>query len=116
MSTDRQRTLDDYEPRAAEADASPRQGDGALSAPVSAPDWIADEGDGREEEDDDDESVNHRHCRNCKGHVTAEFARVSGDNDNVAHRCPNCANGSELAHGAAGIEDFEHRVEGGLHQ
>lgn len=39
------------------------------------------------------------HCRNCDSQVTPRFARVFGDNDDVAHTCPNCATYRELKDG-----------------
>ncbi|AGC34418.1 Zn ribbon [Haloarcula virus HVTV-2] len=30
-------------------------------------------------------------CQGCDGHVSAEFARVMGDNDGVVHACPDCS-------------------------
>lgn len=30
-------------------------------------------------------------CRNCDSHVTVQFARVFGNNEDVVHRCIDCA-------------------------
>lgn len=29
-------------------------------------------------------------CLNCGGHVTEQYRRVFGDNDDQVHACPNC--------------------------
>lgn len=48
-------------------------------------------------------------CQHCESSVSANYARVRGDNDNVVHRCPNCTTLSALAHGlAAGLERHYH--------
>lgn len=31
------------------------------------------------------------HCRNCDSHVTVQFARVFGNNQDAVHRCIDCA-------------------------
>lgn len=52
-------------------------------------------------------------CEFCESAVSANYARVRGDNNNVVHRCPNCASKAELAHGlSAGLERRYH-VRGG---
>ncbi len=35
------------------------------------------------------------HCQNCGGHVSRQFARVLGDNDDVVHGCPDCSTTSD---------------------
>ena len=43
-------------------------------------------------------------CDGCGGHVTRDFRRVFGDNDNRVNRCPECAPMSGLNRGvAAGV-------------
>lgn len=42
-----------------------------------------------------------RQCRNCGTHVTPDFARVFGDNQDRVYRCHECADGVELFVGAA---------------
>lgn len=42
-----------------------------------------------------------RRCRNCGTHVTPDFARVFGDNQDRVYRCHECADGVELFVGAA---------------
>lgn len=40
-------------------------------------------------------------CRNCESHVTVQFARVFGDNDDRVHNCIDCVPNAELDDGAA---------------
>lgn len=40
-------------------------------------------------------------CRNCGNHVTNDFARVFGDNDNIVHHCPSCVTAREIFEGGA---------------
>ena len=42
-----------------------------------------------------------RRCRGCGSHISTNFARVLGDNDDQAWRCPNCSHRGELSDGAA---------------
>ncbi|MFB6068426.1 MAG: hypothetical protein ABEJ90_00685 [Halobacterium sp.] len=35
-------------------------------------------------------------CHNCGSHVTVQFARVFGDNDDSVHNCIDCATNAEL--------------------
>lgn len=44
-------------------------------------------------------------CQGCGSHVSKRFRQVFGDNDDVAHCCPECANHSEHFHGAAADAD-----------
>lgn len=42
-------------------------------------------------------------CRNCGAHVTDQFARVFGDNEDIVHTCMGCGANSQLgAHPDAG--------------
>lgn len=41
-------------------------------------------------------------CWNCGGHVTPQFARVMGDNDDEVYLCPRCSGFRELSNGASG--------------
>ncbi|WP_276253608.1 DUF7563 family protein [Halomontanus rarus] len=44
-------------------------------------------------------------CLCCHSHVTPEFRRGYGDDEDRAHRCPNCDTVNRLAKGsAAGID------------
>lgn len=46
-----------------------------------------------------------RECRHCGRHVTRTFARVHGDDDDVAHRCLGCDCFRRICRGsAAGLE------------
>jgi hypothetical protein len=57
------------------------------------------------------------HCENCDGHVTEQYARVVGDNDDTVHACPACATQRAIYHGAAAQLDVERRVantQGGM--
>ncbi|AHG04021.1 hypothetical protein HALDL1_10730 [Halobacterium sp. DL1] len=40
-------------------------------------------------------------CRNCGSHVTVQFARVFGDNQDSVHNCMDCVPNAELDDGAA---------------
>lgn len=51
---------------------------------------------------DDDHPGAENRCWNCGGHVTAQFARVMGDNDNEVYVCPECCGFRELSNGASG--------------
>lgn len=35
-------------------------------------------------------------CRNCGAHVTDQFARVFGDNEDIVHTCMGCGTTSKL--------------------
>jgi hypothetical protein len=51
--------------------------------------------------DPHDERVRPKRCRNCGGHVTADFARVFGDNQNRVDSCPVCATLTDIVDGGA---------------
>ena len=40
-------------------------------------------------------------CRNCGSHVTVQFAKVFGDNQDTVHNCMSCVPNAELDDGAA---------------
>lgn len=44
-------------------------------------------------------------CQQCGEHVSAEFARVMGDEDCVVHACLACESTATLARAAAGVMD-----------
>jgi len=50
-------------------------------------------------------------CRNCDAHVTEQFARVLGDNEDDVHGCPECTPQTDIYDGAAAQTDFTPRVE-----
>ncbi|NHN49318.1 hypothetical protein G9464_17235 [Halostella sp. JP-L12] len=50
---------------------------------------------------------------NCGAHVTEQFARVLGDNEDDVHACPECTTQTDIYRGAAAHEDFEARVQAG---
>lgn len=95
MSTDKQASLDAYTSANAEADPEPSPD----SEPRQRPSWAP-----------DDAPENAGVCLGCESHVSAEFARVMGDNQQDVHACPKCANQGELARGAAANPDYEHRT------
>jgi len=35
-------------------------------------------------------------CTNCRSHVTVQFARVFGDNEDVVHECIDCVPNGRL--------------------
>ena len=46
-----------------------------------------------------------RRCQFCESHVTRDFARTFGDEQNVAHRCLNCDIFERVTRGsAAGVD------------
>ncbi|ELY73226.1 DUF7563 family protein [Natrinema pallidum] len=47
------------------------------------------------------ESASAPTCQNCGAQVTPRFARVFGDNDDIAHACPDCTDNRRLARDAA---------------
>ena len=53
-------------------------------------------------------------CRNCGGRVSADFARVFGDNDGVVHRCMQCTCQAHLFHGGGADPDKKRRVSQAL--
>lgn len=52
------------------------------------------------------QEVDPRHrCQFCDGHVTKQFARIYGDQDDQLHRCPSCDTNARLSRGSgAGLE------------
>lgn len=48
-----------------------------------------------------DDDADEHHCRGCGAHVSADYARVSGDNDDVVHACLRCSTKEDLRDGAA---------------
>ncbi|WP_254544073.1 DUF7563 family protein [Halomarina pelagica] len=42
-----------------------------------------------------------RACLHCGRHVSRDFRRTFGDNENRAHRCRNCDTHTRIAHGSA---------------
>ena len=50
-------------------------------------------------------------CENCDGHVTEQFARVLGDNEDDVYGCPKCTPQTDIYRGATAHENFEPRVE-----
>lgn len=46
-------------------------------------------------------------CRNCGATVDRDFRRVFGDNDGIAHACPECANQGQIRDGAAADPEFD---------
>ena len=38
-------------------------------------------------------------CENCGSFVTPDFARVFGTDNDVVHRCPSCADMTEIKRG-----------------
>lgn len=50
-------------------------------------------------------------CQGCGGHVTPQFRKSLGDENDVAHACRECVTGNDLLDGAAGDPEWERRVE-----
>lgn len=46
-----------------------------------------------------------RNCLHCGGHVSTDFRRVYGDDDQRAHRCPDCDSWVRLQEGSAAGND-----------
>lgn len=65
------------------------------------PEWQPTSGDGRQQANT---------CEGCGEHVTTDFARVFGDNDDRVHACHNCVDQNEILRGAAGDPDHQVRV------
>jgi hypothetical protein len=54
-------------------------------------------------------------CSRCGGHVTEQFARVFGNNDDEVEGCTDCTPASDLMDGdAAGLDSKERGVYGGI--
>ncbi|WP_435360385.1 DUF7563 family protein [Haloarchaeobius sp. DFWS5] len=49
-----------------------------------------------------------RSCLTCGSHVTKRFAHTHGDENNRAHRCPNCDTRGRLANGSAAGREVDH--------
>ncbi|WP_225917778.1 DUF7563 family protein [Halobaculum rubrum] len=49
-----------------------------------------------------------RECQFCGCHVTARFARVFGDENDVAHRCLSCDSTFRVQNGSAAGLDVDH--------
>ena len=45
-------------------------------------------------------------CLGCGGHVSEQFRRVFGDNDDNAHACRGCVGQEELLNGAAATPGY----------
>lgn len=45
-------------------------------------------------------------CQNCGRHVTLQFRRTMGDNDDIAHACPECADKFGSGRIFAGLEEM----------
>ncbi|OVE84730.1 DUF7563 family protein [Natronolimnobius baerhuensis] len=46
-------------------------------------------------------------CQNCGNHVSDQFSRVYGDNQNRVHRCPDCDSYRRLTRGSAAGKALE---------
>ena len=55
----------------------------------------------------DPQAVNPRRCLECGSHVTPEFRRGYGDEDDVAHRCPDCDTYQRLSEGSAAGQEVD---------
>lgn len=53
-------------------------------------------------------------CQNCGAHVSERFARVCGDEDNIAHTCPRCDSKGAIRAGSAAGKEL--RLDQGLRQ
>ena len=51
-------------------------------------------------------------CLNCDAHVTEQFARVLGDNEDDVHACPECTTQTDIYRGATADAGFDARVDG----
>ena len=50
-------------------------------------------------------SIKRARCEHCGAHVSTDFRRVYGDDDDRAHRCPECDTFRRLSEGSgAGLE------------
>jgi len=48
-------------------------------------------------------------CLTCGSHVTRQFEKTHGDEDDRAHRCTNCDSVPRLARGSAAGHDVDHK-------
>ncbi|WP_284013258.1 DUF7563 family protein [Halobaculum litoreum] len=55
-----------------------------------------------------DTGAGNSECQFCGRHVTRRFARVFGDEDDVAHRCLACDSTFRVQNGSAAGLDAEH--------
>lgn len=46
-------------------------------------------------------------CRRCGAHVPSDFRRVHGDEDQLAHRCPECDSWVRICEGSAAGKDVD---------
>ena len=49
--------------------------------------------------------ANSKRCQKCESHVTDQFRRGYGDQDDLAHRCVTCDTAERLAQGSAAGQD-----------
>jgi len=47
-------------------------------------------------------------CQSCGAHVTEQFRRVFGDDNDVAHRCIQCDTTTRLQKGSAAGREVDH--------
>jgi hypothetical protein len=78
----------------------PTLDDFATDADESEPDWQPQQRDGRQQANT---------CQACGSHVSADFARVSGDNDDRVWACHSCVDQNAILRGAAADPDHEFR-------
>lgn len=50
-------------------------------------------------------------CQRCGSHVSEDFERVFGDNNDEVHGCPDCRRQIDMFEGAGANPDFDPRVE-----
>lgn len=48
------------------------------------------------------------HCQFCGAHVTEQFRRVFGDDNDIAHRCVECDTTTRLQKGSGAGRDLDH--------
>lgn len=53
------------------------------------------------------ESQGPSRCRTCESHVTLQFRRSYGDENDVAHRCTECDTYERLSNGSAAGKDVD---------
>lgn len=53
------------------------------------------------------------HCHNCDGHVSKQFTRVFGDNEDTVYGCRRCVDAVELFDGVESRRSVEAEFESG---
>lgn len=106
-TNERQHSLDQYQNKAGDEDAEddlaecPECGESAMSEETPCSRCQPPQPDTA----DGQEGYSKEQCQNCGSHLSEAFRRVKGDNQNVAHACPDCMpKNHEFPYAVAGVD------------